>query len=42
MGKAVPLLEGHLVATIEAPWSQQTPENNHIHWYWNKDIKGEA
>ena len=22
--------------------SQQTPENNHIRWCWNKVIKGEA
>ena len=24
-GKAVPLQEGHLVETVEATWSQQTP-----------------
>ena len=41
-GKAVPLLEGHLVETVEATWSQQTPENGHIRWCWNKVIKGEA
>ena len=41
-GKAVPLLEGHLVETIEATWSQQTPENSHIRWCWNKVVKGEA
>ena len=29
-GKAVPLLEGHLVETVEATWSQQTPEGGHI------------
>ena len=29
-GKAVPLLEGHLVETVEATWLQQTPENGHI------------
>ena len=37
-GKAVPLLEGHLVETVEDTWSQQT----HIHWSWNKVIKGET
>ena len=31
-GKAVPLLEGHLVETVEVTWSQQTPENSHIRW----------
>ena len=41
-GKAVPLLERHLVETIEATWSQQTPENGHIRWCWNKVIKGEV
>ena len=41
-GKAVPLLEGHLVETVEATWSQQTLENSHIHWCWNKVITGEA
>ena len=41
-GKAVPLLEGHLVETVEATWSQQTPENGYIRWCWNKVIKGEA
>ena len=41
-GKAVPLLEGHLVETVEATWSQQTPENGHIHWCWGKVINGEA
>ena len=41
-GKAVPLLEGHLVETVEATWSQQTPENGHIRWCWNKVVKGEA
>ena len=41
-GKAVPLLEGHLVETVEATWSQQTPENGHICWCWNKVVKGEA
>ena len=41
-GKAVPLLEGHLVETVEVTWSQQTPENCHICWYWNKVVKGEA
>ena len=38
-GKAVPLLEGHLVETVEATWSQQTPENGHIRWCWNKVLK---
>ena len=41
MGKAVPLLEGHLVETVEATWSQQTPENGHIRRCWNKVVKGE-
>ena len=41
-GKAVPPLEGHLVETVEATWSQQTPENGHIRWCWNKVVKGEA
>ena len=41
-GKAVPLLEGHLVETVEATWSQQTPENGHIRWCRNKVLKGEA
>ena len=41
-GKVVPLLEGHLVETVEATWSQQTPEGGHIRWCWNKVIKGEA
>ena len=41
-GKAVPLLEGHLVETVEATWSQQTPEGGHICWCWNKVIKGEG
>ena len=40
--KAVPLLEGHLVETVQATWSQQTPEGNHICWCWGKVIKGEA
>ena len=40
--KAVPLLEGHLVETVEATWSQQIPENSHILWCWNKVLKGEA
>ena len=26
-GKAVPLLEGYLVQTVEITWSQQTPED---------------
>ena len=30
--KAVPLPEGHLVETVEATWSQQTPERGHICW----------
>ena len=41
-GKAVPLLEGHLVETVEATWSQQTPEGGHIRWCWGKAVKGEA
>ena len=41
-GKAVPLLEGHVVGTVEVTWSQQTPEGSHIRWCWNKIIKGEA
>ena len=41
-GKAVPLLEGHLVKTVEATWSQQTPEGSYIRWCWGKVIKGEA
>ena len=41
-GKAVPLLEGHLVETVEATWSQQTAENDHIRWCWGKVVKGEA
>ena len=40
--EAVPLLEGHLVETVEVTWSQQTPENGHIHCYWKKVIKSEA
>ena len=40
--KAVPLPEGHLVETVEATWSKQTPENDHIHWCWNKVVKGKA
>ena len=41
-GKVVPLLEGHLVETVEATYTQQTPENGHIHCYWKKVIKSEA
>ena len=41
-GKAVPLPEGHLVETVEATRSRQTPENGHIRWCWKKVIKGEA
>ena len=41
-GKAVPLLEGHLVETVEATWSQQTPEGGHIRWCWGKVTKGEV
>ena len=41
-GKVFPLLEGHLAETVEATWSQQTPENGHIHWCWNKVLKDEA
>ena len=41
-GEAVPLLEGHLVETIEATWAQQTPENVHIRWCWNKVAQGEG
>ena len=41
-GKAVPLLEGHLVETVEATWSQQTPEGGYICWCWNEVVKGEA
>ena len=41
-GKAVPLLEGHLVETVEATWSQQTPEGSHICWCWGKVVEGEA
>ena len=41
-GEAVPLLEGHLVETVEATWSQQTPEGGHIRWCWGKVIKGDA
>ena len=41
-GKAVPLLEGRLGETVEATWSQQTPENGHIRWCRNKVVKGEA
>ena len=37
-GKVVPLLEGYLVETVEATWSQQTPENGHIHWCWNRSL----
>ena len=40
-GKVVPLLEGHLVETVEATWSQHTPEKGHIRWCWNKVINGE-
>ena len=38
----VPLLEGHLVETVEATWFQKTPENGHICWCWNKVVDGEA
>ena len=31
-GNEVSLMEGHLVETIEATWSQQTPESGHICW----------
>ena len=41
-GKEVPLLEGLLVETVEATWSQWTPESGHIRWCWNKVVKGEA
>ena len=46
--EAVPLLGGHLVEAVWRPPTpnrqrcQQTPENNHICWYWNKVIGGEA
>ena len=41
-GKAVPLLEGHLVETVEATWSRQTLEGSHIRWCWGKGVEGEA
>ena len=41
-GKAVPLLEGHLVETVEATWSQQTPEGSHTLWCWGKVVEDEA
>ena len=44
-GKAVSLLARHLVEAVWLPHRQrcqQTPENNHIRWCWNKNIKGEA
>ena len=41
-GKAVPLLEGHLVETVEATWSQQTLEGSHICSCWGKVVEGEA
>ena len=44
-GKVVPLLGGHLVEAVWPPHRQNpqwTQENNHIHWGWNKAIKGEA
>ena len=41
-GKVVPLLEGHLVETVEATWSQHTLEGSHIRWCWGKVVKGEA
>ena len=41
-GEAAPLLEGHLVETVEATWSQQTPEGSHIRWCPNKVLKGKA
>ena len=44
-GDTVPLLGGHLVEAVWPPQrqgSQWTLENNHIHWCWNKDIKGAA
>ena len=37
--KVVPLLEGHLVGTVEATWSMHTPENGHIRWCWNKVVR---
>ena len=40
--KAVPLPEGHLVETVEATWTQETPENGHIRWCWGKVVEGEA
>ena len=41
-GKAASPLEGHLVETVEATWSQQTPEGGHICWCWGNVVKGEA
>ena len=41
-GKVVPLLEGHLVETVEATGSQQNLEGSHICWCWGKVIEGEA
>ena len=35
-------MEGHLVETIEATWSQQTLEGGHIRWCWGKFVEGEA
>ena len=40
-GQVVPLLGGHLAETVAAP-SQQTPENSHIRWCWNRVVVGEA
>ena len=44
-GVVAPLLEGHLVEAVRPPHkqrSQWTLENNHIHWCWDEDVKGEA
>ena len=38
--KRVLLLEGHLVETVEATGSQQTPEGSHIRWCWGKVVEG--
>ena len=38
----MPLPEGHLVETVEATRSRQTPQNGHIRWCWNRVVEGDA
>ncbi|XP_053076278.1 olfactory receptor-like protein OLF4 [Acinonyx jubatus] len=32
----------HSVETVEATWSQQTPEGGHTRWCWDEVVEGEA